>query len=175
MLIEHGPLHEDDIAHHPRELGVADPDDVLPRLLNEIACPAVPLIDDSWVWLPALLAGRIFTHRVTAQELAHDVLNVTPNLGAMTHLCEFEPYRRLVDGSPVSVALPALDERGVPPEMVDDGGALVLPPGTVRGVGVTDGDLVGLRLTPQGLTLMRVTADPSPAVGAALAAQAAMR
>ncbi|QZT58061.1 hypothetical protein JN084_05515, partial [Mycolicibacterium austroafricanum] len=153
----------------------AKPDDVLPQLLNEIDCPAVPLIDESWMWLPALLAGRIFTHRVDAEELAHDVLLVTPDLDAITHLCEFEPYARLADGSPVGVALPAfdedvLDERGVPPEMVDDGGALMLPPGTLRGLGVVDGDLVGLRLTPDGITLAQVTADPSPAVGAALVA-----
>ncbi|MDZ4265500.1 MAG: hypothetical protein U1D00_07360, partial [Mycobacterium sp.] len=175
ILIEHGPLHEDDIAHRLRDMGVAKPDDVLPQLLNEIDCPAVPLVDESWVWLPALLAGRILTHRVTAQELAHDVLLVTPDLDAITHLCEFEPYARLADGSPVGVALPAfdelvLDERGVPPEMVGDGGALVLPPGTLRGLGVADGDLVGLRLTPEGLTLTRATADPSPSTGAALAA-----
>jgi len=129
ILIEHGPLHEDDIAHRLRDMGVAKPDDVLPQLLNEIDCPAVPLVAESWVWLPALLAGRIFMHRVTAQELAHDVLLVTPDLDAITHLCEFEPYARLADGSPVGVALPAfdehvLDERGVPPEMVGDGGAL---------------------------------------------------
>ncbi len=175
ILIEHGPLHEDDIAHRLREMGVADLENVLPRLLNEIDCPAVPLVDESWVWLPALLAGRIFTHRVAAQELAHDILLVTPDLDAITHLCEFEPYARLADGAPVSVALPAfdehvLDERGVPPEMVDDGGALVLPPGTLRGLGAVDGDLVGLRLTPEGLTLTRVAADPSPSAGAALAA-----
>ncbi|MDN4516688.1 SEC-C domain-containing protein [Mycolicibacterium austroafricanum] len=175
ILIEHGPLHEDDIARRLRDMGVAKPDDVLPQLLNEIDCPAVPLIDESWMWLPALLAGRIFTHRVDAEELAHDVLLVTPDLDAITHLCEFEPYARLADGSPVGVALPAfdedvLDERGVPPEMVDDGGALMLPPGTLRGLGVVDGDLVGLRLTPDGITLAQVTADPSPAVGAALVA-----
>ncbi|WP_460358963.1 SEC-C metal-binding domain-containing protein [Mycobacterium sp. ZZG] len=175
ILTEHGPLPEDAIAQRLREMGVANPDDLLPQLLNEIDCAAVPLIDDSWVWLPALIANRIFTHRLTAQELAHDVLLVTPDLGAITHLCEFEQFARLPDGSPVSVALPAfdedvLDERGVPPEMVDDGGALVLPPGTLGGLDVVDGDLVGLRLTPEGLTLERVTADPSPSAGATLAA-----
>ncbi|MCV7152097.1 SEC-C domain-containing protein [Mycolicibacterium pyrenivorans] len=175
ILIEHGPLRDDDIAHRLREVGVADPEDLLPQLLDEIDCPAAPLVDDRWVWLPALLAGRIFTHRVGAEELAHDVLIVTPDLDAITHLCEFEQYARLADGSPISVALPAfdenvLDERGVPPELVDDGGALVLPPGTLRDVGIVDGDLLGLRLTPEGLTLTRVTADPSPAAGAALAA-----
>jgi hypothetical protein len=175
ILIEHGPLSEDDIAHRLGEMGFADPEDLLPRLLNEIDCPAVPLVDESWVWLPAVVAGRVFTHRVEAQEIAHDILVVTPDLDAITHLCEFEEYAHLADGSPVSVALPAfdedvLDERGVPLDMVDDGGALVLPPGTLGDLDVADGDLVGLRLTPEGLTLSKVTAAPSPQVGAALAA-----
>ena len=160
---------------HLHEMGFADPEDLLPRLLNEIDCPAVPLVDESWVWLPALIAGRILTHRVGAQELAHDVLIVTPDLDAITHLCEFEQYAHLADGSTVSVALPAfdehvLDERGVPADFVDDGGVLVLPPGTLSGLGVVDGGLVGLRLASEGLTLTRVTADPSPSAGAALAA-----
>lgn len=175
ILIEHGPLAEDDIAHRLGEVGVANPEDLLPHLLDEIECPAVPLVDESWVWLPALIAGRVFTHRVGAQEIAHDILIVTPDLDPITHLCEFEEYAKLADGSPVSVAVPGfdehvLDDRGVPLEMVDDGGAMVLPPGTLRDLNVEDGDLVGLRLAPEGLTLSKVTASPSPAVGAALAA-----
>ncbi|BBY73563.1 hypothetical protein MPRF_04620 [Mycolicibacterium parafortuitum] len=175
ILIEHGPLHEDDIAQRLRETGIRNAEDELPRLLNEITCAAVPLADDRWAWLPALLAGRLFTHRVDAQEMTHDILLVTPDLDPITHLCEFEEYAQLADGTPVSVALPAfddgvLDERDVPLDMVDDGGALVLPPGTLRGLGLAAGDLVGLRLTPAGLTLSKVTADPAPQVGAALAA-----
>ena len=175
ILIEHGPLHEDDIAHRLREAGIRNAEDALPHLLNEINCAAVPLADESWGWLPALLAGRIFTHRVDAQEMTHDILLVTPDLDPITHLCEFEEYAQLADGTPVRVALPAfddgvLDERDVPLDMVDDGGALVLPPGTLRGLGLAAGDLVGLRLTPAGLTLSKVTADPAPQVGAALAA-----
>lgn len=175
ILVEHGPLGEDDIAHRLGEMGVADPEDLLLHLLDEINCLAVPLVDESWVWLPAVIAGRVFTRRVGAQEIAHDVLIVTPDLDPITHLCEFEEYAQLADGSPVSVALPTfdeqvLDERGVPLEMVDDGGALVLPPGTLRALGVADGDLVGLRLAPEGLTLSKATATASPGVGAALSA-----
>ncbi len=175
ILVENGPLREDDIAHRLREASIRNPDDVLPQLLNEIDCPAVPLVDESWVWLPELMAGRILTHRVDAQELAHDILIVTPDLDPLTHLCEFEEFARLADGTPISVALPAfdedvLDERGVPPDMVDDGGALILPPGTLSDLDVAAGELVGLRLTPAGLTLTRVTAETSPSVGAALAA-----
>lgn len=175
ILIEHGPLGEDDIAHRLGEMGFVDPEDLLPRLLNEIDCAAVPLVDESWVWLPSVIAGRVFTHRVGAEEIAHDVLIVTPDLDAITHLCEFEEYTQLADGTPINVAVPGfdedvLDQRGVPLDMVDDGSALVLPPGTLRDLDVAAGDLVGLRLTPEGLTLSKVTAAPSPPVGAALAA-----
>lgn len=175
ILIEHGPLGEDDIVHRLGEMGFVDPEDLLPRLLNEIDCAAVPLVDESWVWLPAVIAGRVFTHRVGAEEIAHDVLIVTPDLDAITHLCEFEEYTQLADGTPIHVAVPGfdegvLDQRGVPLDTVDDGGALVLPPGTLRDLDVAAGDLVGLRLTPEGLTLSKVTASPSPPVGAALAA-----
>jgi hypothetical protein len=58
------------------------------------------LIDDRWVWLPNLLAGRIFTHRVDADELAHDILHITPDLDPVTELCNRPEYQRLADGSP---------------------------------------------------------------------------
>ncbi|PRC45619.1 zinc-binding protein, partial [Mycobacterium sp. ITM-2017-0098] len=59
ILIAHGPLGEDDIAHRLGEMGVADPEDLLPRLLNEIDCAAVPLVDERWVWLPKVIAGKV--------------------------------------------------------------------------------------------------------------------
>jgi hypothetical protein len=172
MLTEHGPLHEDDIARRLRDSGVADPDDAL----DETDCPARQLLDDRWVWLPAVLAGRVFTHRLDADELAHDLLTVTPDLDPITALCEHEQYQRLADGSPVHVVLAGFDEelleqRGIPPEVVDPLGALVLPPGTLSSLGVAEGDLVGVRLSPQGLVFERVAAtQPSLAAGARLAA-----
>ncbi|PRC56151.1 hypothetical protein C6A85_40075, partial [Mycobacterium sp. ITM-2017-0098] len=84
------------------EMGVADPEDLLPRLLNEIDCAAVPLVDERWVWLPKVIAGKVFTHRVGPEEIAHDILIVTPDLDAVTHLCEFAEYAQLADGSPLS-------------------------------------------------------------------------
>jgi hypothetical protein len=80
ILTEHGPLHEDDIVQRLRDSGVADPDSLLEDALDEIECPARQLVDDQWVWLPTLLAGRVFTHRLSADEIAHDVLTVTPDL-----------------------------------------------------------------------------------------------
>ena len=84
ILAEHGPLHEDDIARRVRDSGVADPDTLLDEVLDETECPARQLVDDRWVWLPTVLAGRVFTHRLGAEEAAHDILTVTPNLDPIT-------------------------------------------------------------------------------------------
>ena len=174
ILAEHGPLHEDDIARRLRDCGVADPDTVLDEVLDETECPVRQLVDDRWVWLPTVLAGRVFTHRLGADEAAHDVLTVTPNLDPITALCEHEQYGRLADGTAARIVLAGFDEelleqRGIPPEVVDPLGALLLAPGTLAALGVAEGDLVGVRLTAQGLVVERVTAPPrSPGVGAAV-------
>ncbi len=178
ILAEHGPLHEDDIAQRLRDSGVADPDTLLEEVLDETECPARQLVDDRWVWLPTVLAGRVFTHRLGADEAAHDILTVTPNLDPITALCEHEQYGRFADGSAARVVLPGFDDelleqRGIPDGVVDPLGALLLVPGTLGTLGVAEGDLVGVRLTEQGLVVERVTA-PSlgayAAVGARLAA-----
>ena len=173
ILAEHGPLHEDDIARRLRDSGVADPDTVLDEVLDETECPVRQLVDDRWVWLPTVLAGRVFTHRLGADEAAHDVLTVTPNLDPITALCEHEQYGRLADGSAARIVLAGFDEelleqRGIPPEVVDPLGALLLAPGTLAALGVAEGDLVGVRLTAQGLVVERVTAPPRPRCGAAV-------
>ena len=174
ILAEHGPLHEDDIARRLRDSGVADPDTLLDEVLDETECPVRQLVDHRWVWLPTVLAGRVFTHRLGADEAAHDVLTVTPNLDPITALCEHEQYGRLADGSAARIVLAGFDEelleqRGIPLEVVDPLGALLLAPGTLVALGVAEGDLVGVRLTAQGLVVERVTAPPrSPGVGAAV-------
>ncbi|MGH3959379.1 SEC-C metal-binding domain-containing protein [Mycobacterium sp.] len=175
ILTEHGPLPEEDIARRLQDSGVADPDTVLDEILDESGCAAGMLVDGRWVWLPTLLAGRVFTHRLGADELAHDILAVTPDLDPITALCEHEQYQQLADGSAAQVVLAEFDDellepRGIPAEVVDPGGALLLTPGTLGALGVTEGDLVGVRLTEQGLVVERVTAPADSAVGARLAA-----
>lgn len=176
ILADHGPLHEDDIERRLRDSGAADPDAVLDALFSETECPARQLVDDQWVWLPTLLAGRVFTHRLGAAEIAHDMLTVTPDLDPITELCDNEPYGRFADGSAAEVVMAdfdeaLLEEQGIPPEEVDPLGALLLTPGTLEALGLTEGDLVGVRLTEQGLTVERVAAVPQvPAVGERLAA-----
>ncbi|MGH3970747.1 MAG: SEC-C metal-binding domain-containing protein [Mycobacterium sp.] len=175
ILTEHGPLREDDIARHLRDRGVADPDDVLEDVFDEIGPPAGLLVDGRWVWLPTLLAGRVFTHRLSTDELAHDILSVTPDLDPITTLCEYQDYDRFTDGSTAEVVLAEFDDelleqRGIPPEVIDPGGALLLLPGALAALGVAEGDLVGVRLTDQGLAVERVTAPADCAVGERLAA-----
>ncbi|CKY35911.1 SEC-C motif-containing protein%2Ctetratricopeptide repeat protein [Mycobacterium tuberculosis] len=175
ILAEHGPLSEDDIARRLLDSGVADPDAVLRALRLETEWPARQLVDDRWVWLPTLLAGRVFTHRLGADEAVHDMLGVTPDLDPIITLCEHEEYGRLADGSAARIVLAGYDEellerRGIPDEAIDPGGALLLEPGTLATLGAAAGDLVGVRLTAAGLVLERIgTAGADTSVGARLA------
>ncbi len=176
ILAEHGPLHEGDIVRRLQDSGVTDPDTALDKLLDETEGPAGQLVDDRWVWLPTVLAGRVFTHRLGADELAHDVLTVTPDLDPITALCEHEQYRRLADGSTASVVLAGFDadlleQRGIPAGVVDPLGSLLLAPGTLKALGMAEGDLVGVRLTAEGLEVERVTTatDLGTPVGVLLA------
>jgi tetratricopeptide (TPR) repeat protein len=175
ILTEHGPLPEDDVVQRLRAAGVADPDDVLDELIDEIGSAASELLDDRWVWLPKLLDGRIFTHRLSASEVAHDMLTVTPDLDPVTTLCESEQFAHFEDGSPARVALSMfdlelLDEREIPLHVVDPLGALLLTPGTLAALGVAEGEVIGLRLTTQGLVIEPVTAMVDTALGARLSA-----
>lgn len=175
ILAEHGPLSEDDLRRQLRDAGVADPDAAVADLLGEIDCPAGLLVDDRWVWLPTLLTGKVFTHRLDATELAHDILAVTPDLDPITALCEYEQYGRFADGSEAEVVLPGydderLEQRGIPAEVIAPSGALLLAPGTLRALGVAEGDLIGVRQTDQGLVVERAAARPQASAGARLAA-----
>ena len=175
LLIQLGPLHKDEIAQHLRDRGIDDPDSALQWNLIEMDCPARQLADDRWVWLPAVLAGRVFTHRVSADELTHDVLAVTPDLDPITALCEHEQYQRLADGSAARVVLAdyddeLLEERDIPTQDIGEGGALLLEPGTLAKLGAHEDDTIGLRLTTQGLVLERADVSTQHTAGARLAA-----
>ena len=122
ILAEHGPLHEDAIVELLRDSGETVPD----RVVDELIHPAGELIDERWVWLPTLLAGRVFTHRLDIDELTHDLLIVTPDLDPITTLCEHAQYQRLADGSPVQIVVEGyddelLDQRGIPPGLAGRG------------------------------------------------------
>jgi hypothetical protein len=171
-------MSEDDIAQRLHAEGVTDTDVVIRDQLHMMQYPAGQLADDRWVWVPTLIAGRVFTHRLTADEVARDILAVTPDLDPITHLCEHEPYRQLADGGPLTVAIPGFDDdvlepRGIPDESVPEGGVLVLPPGTLAALGAAVGDVVGVRLSPRGIVIDRVTVTAAQELGARLAAMVA--
>ena len=139
----------------------ADADVALTEALDDGAGVLAVLADERWVSLPALLAGRVFTHRLIGPEVEHDFLESSPDLGPVDMLTEYVGYQRLVDGSPVIGVLPDFDAdtlaaRGVPPEAVGDFGALLLPAGYLLGKGLGEGDVIAVRVTAEGLLLEAV-------------------
>jgi tetratricopeptide (TPR) repeat protein len=167
ILTEQGPTTEERLLVELRARGgeLAETSvETLEAALEEDDARLMTLTDGRWAWLPALLAGRVFTHRVSARKVEHDLLDLTPDLAPLAMLIEeTEIYGRLTDGSPVTVVLASFDshalaERDVPEDLSDDDGSLLLSPGQLARLGVAEGDLVGLRLTAAGLALERIPA-----------------
>lgn len=172
LLIEHGPLSDDDIVQKLTAAGVADPESVLDEFGSAYDAPTGFLPDDRSVWLPALLASKVFTHRICADEITDDVLTVTPDLEPVAW--SGRPNR----GSPVDPLAPRVTHNR--DDLIEAGrttydcdgnfGSLVLPTGTLRGLGVSEGDLVGVRATADGLTVEKVNAVAESNAGALMAA-----
>lgn len=171
LLTENGPLTGEDLLvalEGARVLLGIDPEGMLGEVL-EADERVQSLADGRLAWVPSLLEGRVFTHRLTAGELEYDLLVVDPDLSPLSMLTEVPRYHQLLDGSPVIEVLPDLDaellsERGIPPDVLADDMAFLLAPGTLRGLGAGTDDLVGLRVTADGFALERcpeVTAPPS--------------
>lgn len=172
ILIEHGPLHEDDIAEQVRVSGAADPARVLQRLRLGIDIPVGQLVDGRWAWLPSVLGGRVFTRRLSEPEVSSDVLIVGPDLAPIAVLCDCVRYQRLADGSAVRLMGPShqlLHELDIPEWSLNNGSVLALAVGTWEALEVNDGDLVGLRLSEAGLMVERVTAAAPTTAGVRLA------
>jgi tetratricopeptide (TPR) repeat protein len=163
VLTENGPLTEAQLVAVLVSRGVVlgeDPGEALDEALEQGDGLAVSLADGRWAWLPALLAGRVFTHRLSADEVTHDLLVMCPDLDPLSMLLECEDYQHLVDAAPIEVVLEAfdadvLDERGVPARVLDENGGLLLPAGYLSAAGVGAGDVIGISLSADGL---RVTA-----------------
>ncbi|MFV0493472.1 SEC-C metal-binding domain-containing protein [Mycobacterium sp.] len=156
-----------------------EPEDTVAEVLNYSGELFLPLSDHRWAWIPGLLRGRIFTHRLSALEAAHDVVELGEDLGPVAMLTEGETYQQLSDGSPISEAWPfehghrdgdVLAARGVPAAELDDNTALlVLPAGRFAALGVAEDDLVGLRVTADGFELAAIPQTAPCDVGAKLA------
>jgi hypothetical protein len=162
VLALNGPMTVEALADTLAERGFslgADPaDQLLEKVLEADDSVCTPLPDDRWCHLPTLLSGRTFTHRVTDVELAYDVLGVAPDLEPMLMLSDHPAYGGLADGTPVRIVLPGFpseeDDRPIPSDALDSD-SLLLRPGALAGLGVTAGDLVGLRFATSGLELVR--------------------
>ena len=113
LLTEHGPMTEEQLLVGLRYAGVdlgGDPAETLADLLGAGDLPlVVPLADDRHALLPALLAGRVFTHRLSTAEIEHGLVAVTPDLAPLSTLADTEPYDRLVDGAPLVEIFPDLE------------------------------------------------------------------
>ncbi len=161
VLADNGPMTEDELAaklaSHGVDLG-DEPDAALAEALDNGDGVVTVLADERWASLPALLAGRVFTHRVTGPEVEHDILDVNPDLEPVAMVTEREEYQRLTDGAPLRAVLMPFDadtlaDRDVPLDLVGDHGALLLPPGYLRGHGLGKGDVIALGLVGDGLVL----------------------
>ena len=111
------------------------------------------LSGDRWVWLPTLLVGKVLTHRVNQREIDNDLLDIRPDLEAITWIASTETGETLQDGSPVTPAIgPGAKEimaaAGRDPRSWDREGALLLAEGQLSMRGLTDGDLVALGFQP---------------------------
>lgn len=154
-------MTEDQLAATLMGLGIDlgdDPGEALAWALYDGDGLLRVLADERWASLPALLAGRIFTHRLTGPEVEHDILEMNPDLEPVPVLTEREEYRRLADGSLVTWVLMPFDadtltQRGVPLDVVGDHGALLLTPGYLKEKGLSEGDVIALSLTGDGLVL----------------------
>ncbi len=112
-LSTHGPLSGDELSDVLVAEGIdlgPDPHDLLEDVIEDDPGPIMSLSDERWVWLPAVLDGRVFTHRLSAAEAEHDMVFVDADLAPLSLLTELPTYQHLTDGSSVADVSPFLDE-----------------------------------------------------------------
>lgn len=161
VLTENGPLSEDELVAAVAARGVVlgvDLGEELDEALDRGDGSVVSLADGRWAWLPALLTGRVFTHRLTVAEVEHDVLTLCPDFEPLSVLVEREDCQRLADGAAVQVVLEAFDSevlegRGIPARVLDDDGGLLLPAGYLSAMGAAPGEVIGIGLGADGLRM----------------------
>lgn len=163
----------DALAARGVDLG-SDPEDALYEVLDLDPGPVMQLADGRWAWIPAVLDGRLFTHRLSVMESEHDALAWDSDLAPLSMLTEIPEYLRLIDGAPLEEVFGGLDDdifasRGLPEDLDGGEGVLLLPPGRIAEIGLAAGDLVGIRVTAEGLELIRVDVVADCDLGAVLA------
>jgi tetratricopeptide (TPR) repeat protein len=176
VLSDRGPLTDDQLVAELRDRGIElgqFPVDELDDAFGALTAPVVLLADDRSAWLPALLAGRTFTHRLTEAEIAHDLLFVSPDLVPVEPLLAGDGLQ-LSDGTQMqSLLLPSdaekLEERGVPLDDLPSDAVVLLPAGYLSGRHVRVDDVIGFQVTADGLALNVVDVPDQPDQAAELA------
>lgn len=154
----------EELAQRGVDLGV-DPEDTLDEIVDGVdSFGAVPLGEGRVAYLPSLLDGRTFTHRLTGAEVMHGFLAVSKDLRPLAELTEVPDYQRLSDGTPLVEALAdydddILEEHGVPTDVVADL-VWLFPHDTFAAF--TAGDLVGVTIRPDGFELKAAAPTPPP-------------
>ncbi len=134
-LVQQGyPLTEDDLAD------LLDAGEI-PHVV-ELTYDDEPL----FVALDSLLEDRVFTHRVTAVEIAAEVLTIEPDLKPLMLLTDAPPFDRWEDGSPVDEVFSG--------ESGDPAGSLRVPAGTLSAA--RPGDLIGVGVAAGGLRILPI-------------------
>ncbi|GAB3345345.1 SEC-C domain-containing protein [Modestobacter lapidis] len=169
ILSDQAAMSRDDLVAELQRRGVdlgTDPADVLEELLEiDETGVVMPLAAGRLTYLPALLEGRTFIHRLTDAEVAHGFIETTADLHPIAMLTEEPRYQRLRDGSSVTDVLTGFDDellrnRGVPDGAILDA-AWLLAPDALRGW--VAGDLLGVTVRPDGFELGTATPVPPPA------------
>jgi len=171
------PLTEDELVaaldRHGLDLGEDAEETVADVLEGDDVGLVLPLGDGRHALLPALLMGRTFTHRVSAAEIEHGFLNVSPDLEPVSILTQDDTYRRLVDGTALIEALAGFDadlltEHDVPLDAIGDCAWLLDRGGLLR-LDLSVGDLVGVTVRPDGFEIGKAAAvDAVPDLGTRL-------
>ncbi len=175
ILAVRGPLADGQLSAELRELGIDLGDraaDILADELDAVPDSAVVMLaDHRWAWLPAVLAGHGFAHRLSETEIAHDLLFLTSDLSAAALLFGTEDAH-LRDGTPIELlVLPfeadQLAARGAPVEEIAAYEVVLLPDGYWSELQV--GDLITVRVSDEGLALQVPDAPATEHATAAVA------
>ena len=170
LLARQGPMTDAEIVANLKAAGVRmDPvfDDAAEAWVEESLMDGEEqlvfhLDDDRRAHLPSLLKDRHFTHRLTPDEIAHDMLVMLPDLVPLASFTGRDEYLFLENDEPVfeiSSEDPGIEtsERGIPTQDVPRYG-LLLPKGFFAGAKAGAGDLVDVRPTDDGWLIETVPA-----------------
>lgn len=150
VLRERGPLSDRELTVALADSGWGGVDELI-DYVEEFDAPLLGILpDDRKVALDVLLAGRVLTHRLTAEEIAADVVE-PDDFSSLLHLASGEPD---VDGFEVVFFEDEADElaaRGGVGASWSDEEVLVLPRGALAQC--SPGDLLAVIATDSGVRL----------------------